>query len=355
MISAKMAVKSRYIPILKAKLAEFEALRELPAQIRQQVTPVIELRAEAGAETWGKRFATHWGEGAPIYVDVVAGRRGRGLASASDVLARVLEYCRLKGVLAIPVTGLIRPDAYQEVVASATRKDMRGVLIRLSPADAERNADLKALVREHGNNRSSLAALLDFGPIEPNATTQTALAALSLLAPLRGTAKWSLVGLASTSFPQRLGELPKEEVGDGVTRALVKRADWDAWTRVRRSSTDSSAVPTYSDYTVQHPKETEIDRKNIPRVPNIRYTLDDTWVIYQGKNLNKVASPTFRDLCGVLTGNGKEFTGASHCAGDQFLLRCARGEVTPIPANYAAWRRPCFTHHIASVLQRLPT
>jgi len=42
MISAKMPVKSRYIPILKAKLAEFEALRELPAQIRQQVTPVID-------------------------------------------------------------------------------------------------------------------------------------------------------------------------------------------------------------------------------------------------------------------------------------------------------------------------
>jgi len=353
MIPCELPVKSRYLPILKVKQAEFDALKELPNTIRRQLTPVMEFRAEPGAETWSKRLSSHWGEGAPIFVDVVPGRRGVGLAQASDVLARVLEYCRLKGVRAIPVTGLERPGKYQEVVEDAAAKDRRGVLIRLSPDDSEREADLGALIGHHVKNRTALGVLLDFGAIEPSAATQTAHAADSLLRPLSAAATWTLIALASTSFPQRLGDLEREDIGDGITRAVVKRADWDVWNRLNRRTSDVSSLPVFSDYSVQHPKEADIDKKTIPRVPNIRYTLDDTWVIYQGKNLNKVAKPTFGDLCRVLTARKNEFAASGHCNGDEFLDQCARGEIKPMPASYPSWRRPCFTHHLTKVIHQL--
>jgi len=352
MIWQALPVKSRYLPILKVKQAELEALKELPRATRQELTPVMEFRAEAGAEDWTKRLASHWGEAAPIFVDVVAARRGGGLAQASNVLARIIEYSRLKGLFVIPVTGLAKPAQYQEVVVDAARKDHRGVLIRLSPADSERETDLKGLVSEINNVTTNLGVMLDFGAIGPDAATQTAHAVRSLLPALIAVTAWRLVAVAATSFPQRLGELRRVDLGIGITRAAVNRAEWMAWRKLADKPGDLSVVPTFSDYTVQHPTETEIDARTIPRVPNIRYALDEGWAIYLGKDLNKVDTPTFGDLCQALTGTDG-FGGGSHCAGDKFLGQCARGEVRPMPASYPAWRRPCFTHHMTRVVNQL--
>src|SRR5208337_3351529 len=120
----------RYVPILRWKEAERLALRDLGDDVRDRITPLVQLVPESIAV--GKRTATAghallkvagdmrecWGT-RPLLVDFWRIDQRLRINGSMHPLAYLTRNARASLVSMVPVTGLHRDAAYQTAVREA--------------------------------------------------------------------------------------------------------------------------------------------------------------------------------------------------------------------------------------------
>jgi hypothetical protein len=350
-----------YVPILKGKNGEYGALESMSPEEKEQITPLIEIPpipwdhtnsipAKTIDQHFSKvdgKFEKSWGSDELFFVDLMwIGERER-MSNGTHPLAHLFSKIRLRASKAVPVTGLVRGDAYQEACREIVRDDKRGLCLRLQKDDFEEGGSLEpAITNLLGLLRISQAEtdlLLDLGSLHTENGEEPSIDVASLVKSIPSIKKWRSFVLAATGFPVDLIGLPPSEM------STVWRSEWTLWRNVAADHR-IARTPIFADYAIAHPQPPEVDPRVMRPSASIRYTTEDTWLILKGKNLKNYGYQQFHDVSKSLV-KSAAYSGPQFSWGDRYISDCAKGRASC--GNLTTWRRVGTSHHIAYVVQQI--
>lgn len=356
-----MLDRMHYVPILKGKAGEFDAIETLSATAKQAITPLLEMppigwdfrndRPEATIDEHVDGFAEKilgaWGTADVAMLDLEQVDDQGPLSSGSDPLTFVLDAARSNGLKIVPVTGIDRPQEYQSAVAHAIGLDGRGLCLRLNgesltqiTVNPERLAELLDTL-EVGPQQVDL--VLDFESIYGIPTGPLQLTMLTMLTHLPMRDQWRSLTLAAGSMPEDMSDVQSNSA------EIVPRPEWSLWVAIRASA---PRRPQFGDYGVAHPSYVSLDMRLIyPRMTaKIRYTIDDAWLLVKGRSLKRHGYGQFRDLAAQIVAR-HEYCGAGFSWGDEYIAECASG--IRGTGNLATWVSVATNHHLTFVVDRI--
>jgi len=359
-----MAEKWFYLSTLKGRQAEYGALAELDPETSRRVTPLIQLwpgnTEDDGSvlqQFWPdegedavsgslikqllEKVKDTWSPDRPVLLD------GEWLAGAA-AFKGVLAASRAFGRKPLPVTGLGRSDAYQNVIAESIALDHLGCVLRLVRDDfrddfAQR---LEAFLSRLGLPPSEIDVVLDLGHLERQYLERDEIFAASMIRSLPHLQDWrNLVLVASAAPASARGFQP-----NGIEP--YPRLEWWLWQLLQERADSLDRLPTFGDYGVIHPDRVEesANPRALPRVPQIRYTGESECLVVRGLDLNKHDAdhvpPLFRQLM-----KRDEWCGHKYSAAERWIADVAQGNQKV--GNGMVWKRVGTVHHWTFVIQQL--
>lgn len=348
-----------YVPILKWKQGEYLALEHLHDEVKENLTPLLEIppigydfeRAtesrtiDAHLEGFGKRLASKWG-GRQCFVDTNLIPRETRMADGRHFVQAVFDDARNNNCGAIPVVHLADDEATSSAIASTIGTDRRGMALRLILPDFDRpnlSSDIETILADTGLNRGDVHLILDaeapnFGAI--NVFVSWVQRYMSMIPHLDG---WQTFVFAATSYPSSVSHLqaPFEQ---------VPRFEWSAYQELVNRLDADHRKPTFGDYAVAHPRLVEFDMRQIRPSAKLRYTADDFWHIGKGTNVRDDGFEQYRDLCQTLT-EQSYFDGSGYSYADDYIVDCAQGAGST--GNLSVWVRVAMNRHFTKVVKDL--
>ncbi len=358
-----------YIPVLKAKRGELDALEDLGVASKRSVLPLLEVasipydfedeqptkRIDEHLATLPAKIKNAWGVEQAILVDGFLVEE-ENLEDGTNSIAWLFNGLRQEGVRAIPVIGFDRYPQYEEAVKNIVATDQRGCCLRIQTAQLEDVDELQekidALLVSVGVAPKDVDLVIDFGPMD---SSQMGVLRSTLSLTINSFPRlldWRMFSISSGAFPMNLTEVYQQST------AKQERADWLLWVYLWERRKKLKRVPVFSDYAVAFPEPEDIDPRLMRMSPNIRYTQDKYWLIVKGKALSKkkdkVQNPPARiqypELSTSLIGSDY-FQGENCCKGDAFIVQCAAK--TSGPGNATTWRRVGTCHHLTFVVKQI--
>jgi hypothetical protein len=344
-----------YRPVMKTKAAEFGALAELKPEVRARLTPLFDVQPPPREWEGGRKpLATHLesvlarlekvADAGVVLLDlpfVEAGTRATdGTHPARGVFMRALDL----GVQLVPVSGIRRDGAYDEAVLVAAKASGRGVAVRLNDQDLNPlllGRNLKRLLDRVGATPEESDLIVDLQQVSTNDVATRSVGLHTILTQLPAVAAWRSFTLIGGAFPMNLVGLKANHI------RKISRAEWLLWQRVR----ESLAMPIdYGDYIVDNPTPFDRDPKTVQASANIRYAADEQWIVVKGRGTKKNGWGQTLALSAQLV-KQQEFKGEAFSAGDAYIAKRARGEVSS--GNSTVWRRVAIVHHLTQVTTQL--
>ncbi|MBI4558615.1 MAG: beta family protein [Candidatus Hydrogenedentes bacterium] len=345
-----------YVPCLRWKLGEYQAIRGLSGSTKDFITPLIEVpeigfdfehgeqsrSVDAHLELFVKRVRPKW-DGRHCFVDLRLIDPTERMTDRGHPVAFVFDGLASQNCAATPVTGLDRDQHYQRAVRSAASKDGRGMCLRLSIEDAAR-PDIKisvdVLLRNSDLDREECDLVIDLGA--PNFEPVAGFAKLitELVARFPYLSQWRTLTLMGTSFPPSMAEI---EIGS----TIVRRWEWILYKRVVELLVNlRHRLPTFGDYAINYPDILPMDMRLLKPSATIRYTIDDAWLFVKGRNVREHKFEQYRNHCQVVLESG-HFLGARFSSGDRYIEDCAAGRGKT--GNLSTWRQVGTSHHLEKV------
>lgn len=345
-----------YIPILKWKAAEQQALKRLSAETKSHITPVIQLvmpkpkkrfkengEIKSPTELLEESIAVFkkklpeipsdiqeaWGN-SPAFIDV-------SLIDASlrqEALGTILELSHEIGTLLIP---MVSPHYASEVLDSTCRlaKGFKvGISLRLSPYDFQDATILKKTLGEFLSRGSLKEEVVDLF-VDFSITDENSLYLDDITGKIPNLSRWRTLTFASGSFPVDLTKCKIDKEN------LIPRSDWKNWFSQLQNK-KIVRMPSFSDYTIQHPVYKEQLQFFSPSA-SIKYTLNDEWLIMRGQ---KGKNYQYLLNAKVLVTDPR-FFGETFSFGDSYIVE--KSKENPLkgkPGNATNWLVAGINHHL---------
>ncbi|MEK8212582.1 beta family protein [Paenibacillus sp. FSL L8-0463] len=353
-----MLDKRHYVPILKWKQGEQTALNLLPKFIKESITPLIELppiewnyEKEQPKKTIDKHLNgigdsidKHWGKQQAFFIDLLYIKENDRLQNGEHPLQFVLGDLRQKKVVGIPITSVERDVAFQTEIIEANRIDNLGVGIRVREEDfGDLKTKIDHLLAILNIAKCSIDLIVDFEYIDPNTNIRTTLFLKEFLNNIPYLNDWRNIIFCATSFPKDLSEVQRDSI------EVIPRSEWIIWKDLIKTE-NIIRKPVFGDYTIANPSPFEADPRVIKIPASIRYTGDDQFVVFKGKNLRKFGYEQYYDLAAQLVDH-EEYKGPTFSAGDQYAYVVA--SKSDKPGSPTTWRRAGTNHHIVQVATEL--
>ena len=347
-----MSNYKHYVPILRWKQAEWQALRDLEPQVKRQVTPLIEFLPTKFNIPDDQALNKHiikalktlrdiWSGHGPIFVDYhLCPTRG------AQVLNSMYRSSLNMGLELIPVTGLNRAHNYQRELADIVAQHQSKICIRinlenLSSGDFE--ASLQSLLTLIDISPQSCHLVIDCGLLEDSGGFPFD----AILSKIPHIQDWLSCTIVGGNFPKDLTIFTEP----GIYR--FNRIDWQRW-RHEIITNKLPRIPAYGDYTIQHAiyKEPPKNPKGLNVSASIRYASSDYWVIMRGEGLRTKNGPGYDQYPAQaeLLKNQPEFCGPDFCAGDKHISLGLQLETKGSPMT---WLQVGINHHITFVVDQL--
>lgn len=344
---------TRYVPVLRTKMAEWTALRELADDVRQTITPCLEVLPHELARSGGgdnlphavRRFAQrirrNWGP-RPIFVD--ASHLTPTLRP--EMVALLAEAAPVYGVTPIWTLSLYEDAALCFSARQAATNGTLQFALRADYGELDKDdtSDLiNFVLRDLGVSPARTCFLVDCGVTDSTPPDYEWLAD-----HVPHMATWKEFVVAAGSF------LPDLD-GLAVGTRFHPRWDWlhwEAWARVIRHT--STRLPTFSDYTIQHAIFREPVAGANPTA-SIRYAAGEYWVIVRGEALWNRRKKESRH--NQYFGNARllaerdEFKGAPYSFGDRYISDVAQGRNGPGTAT--TWLAAGTNHHMTLTARQI--
>ena len=172
-----MQLPKPYVPLLRWRQGEYEALFRLGGPQKDAILPLIEvLKPDYDFEQrkpkrdlnehlklFGKRLGIKW-NGRPALIDMSRLDPADRMTDGRHPLAFIFDEARGAGVPLIPVTGLGRDTAFQKAVGAISATDGRGAALRCSLAevlDPDFDNHVKGLLWTIGVHWTKLDIIID--------------------------------------------------------------------------------------------------------------------------------------------------------------------------------------------------
>jgi hypothetical protein len=344
-----------YVPVLRAKAAEWQALTDLAPNVRAGCTPLVELTpdvtaarpkaaARAGRTTLEHAVVVTL---ANIQTDLAAGGRRLFLDSSLLGAARSEAWRVLRSAALRPLPGLV--PVIRAPSLDGRLGDLRfmagdgvGVCLRIT-ADICRRPDVaRVMVSELKAMELTPAdtdLVIDLGR-SPQTLTH---AQLRVLIP--ELAMWRSWTVLAGVFPLDLREFEAEQL-----EHRVEREEWTVWHH-QLALAAGWRRPSFGDYTIQYGEYAPAPKTSGSL--SLRYTLGTEWLILRGRKPNAAIGVGFDQYFGhahYLTAH-PEYYGAGFSAGDAFIdSKRAAGVPT---GGRTQWLAAGINHHLTATVSQL--
>jgi hypothetical protein len=363
----------QYIPCLRWKQGEYQAVWRLPTTVKQMFTPLIEI-PELGwdfeekkekktitqllTDFARKKIYKKWGT-SPCFVDLNLIPPTERMKNGTHPVHFIFDELRWLGCQTIPVTGLLRDGEYQRETKAALAKDRNGVCLRITIEQAAKSTfkiELDSLLSTLKVQSINCDFILDLGA--PNNFVPLegfSMAIQAIVSKVPYLNDWRTFTLLGTSFPESMGSVKKG--GE-----IVPRHEWKLYKMlVTVLKKTGRRLPAFGDYAINHPKVLELDMRQVNPSATIRYTIDDGWYIIKGEKVKKdkkdegekvkdkkYGFEQYRDLSKSII-NSKYYFGPTFSWGDDYIQKCANKKGST--GSLMTWRQVGTNHHIAKVVQ----
>lgn len=354
-----MAIPNYYVPLLRWRAGEYRALKRLSDACRHRTVPLIEAlppdydfalrqpkkHIDEQLKPFAKQVEDHW-PNRPALVDAVQIPAPTRMGDGRHPLTFIFDEARVKGLDLVPVTALDRDVGYQQSVRAIVAADARGVGLRCrleEALDPDFEANVDALLAQLGSPANAIDILLDLG--NPKFDPQPPLIAIiaSVLAGGGIFASARSVTILATSFPDSLTSL---QYGLDV----LPRREWLLYKALIAALPAPIRRPGFGDYAVAAVDFPKGDMRFMRGSPNVRYAIDDAWLVAKAKRQKSNNNQAYPGLCGAIIVSGR-FAGTAFSEGSKYIDGCRLG--TEKMGNPTTWKWVATNHHITKVVADL--
>lgn len=365
-----MITIKNYIPVLRWKKAERDALATLDVEIRDNITPLFELIMPAPKRDKGDYNKILSDSKTVLQNNLPSTIEELNKCCPIDSTAFVdvhlidgeLRAATLKQILddsltsshatLIPITHIIpvvSTDAdmsTRKVAVDYAVSSDSGLCIRIdrySLDDRDLNQVISDFVTQNKLDITKTDLLIDLGVVNDTDNTNHLSAQLARLPSL---GSWRTLILSGGAFPKDLSGFEKH------SHNQVIRHDWRVWSELRNTSLPR--IPFYSDYAIQHPIfYGQILGTNTSA--SVRYADDQQWEISRGeglRNKNGAGHQQYPALAQLIIGQNY-FKGANYSAGDGYIAERAADNTKT--GNPTTWLKAGLNHHLTLTTRQIAT
>jgi hypothetical protein len=354
--------KHTYVPAVRWRQGEYQALFRLTAAVKDRVMPLITIPpVEFDFELWQPkksvhehvhpfvaRFTAKWGK-RPAWIALdktIADGRMNGNVHPFDYL---FDGLRPNGNIAIPALPLEVDSDTIDAAARAAAADGQGAAVLLRLEDLMSGNPRKAIVSfasGFGIGLHELDVIVDlrarnFEPYKVFATALTA--AMKRLGNLYEVRNFVLLG---TAIPDSFAEIAKGS-------DEIPRHDWLFFKELMTAMPAGMRRPIYGDHTIVHPEFKALDMRKVKAAGKIVYTTPETWATRKGGAFRDNPAQMHAHCDEVVKDPAFAFRGASFSYGDKYIADCAA--MAESPSNLSRWKDVTINHHITTVVDDLAT
>lgn len=350
-----------YVPALKWRQGEYQALWRLSESHKTNTVPLIEITPpdfdfelwkpsktiDEHLEYFAKRLKAKWGARLAL-LDCGLLPAATRMANGTHPLNYLYDTAVNLGANLIPTTSFDRDSAYQRAVYEIDAAGDTGAALRCGLEDVldpDFDDNVDALLDVVGIDANNLDILLDlrspnFEPLADLAAT--IVAALSNATTFDNCRSTTLI---ATAFPDSMAK---------VTPPLQfwPRREWLLYKAVILALPTGVRIPAFGDYAISGPEFAQGDMRLLKPSATVRYAVDDGWLIAKGVNVRDNGFAQCRALCGSIVSSGR-FLGSSFSLGSAYVHDCRAG--TAKTGNLTTWRWVGTNHHIAKAVVDLST
>lgn len=352
-----MAIKEDYIPAVRWRMGEYQALLRLPDAAKARLRPLVILPAieydfETGepessphdhAIKFVKRFKAKWKDRVAL-IDIDASLHAEKIGGKTFI-EFVFAELRAAKTEAVPVVSLDYDTPAITELAEAAGIDGHGVCLRVRTEhlmSLNASARIVKLLGQVGTAAADVDFLVDLGAptYEPYAAFAKGLtAAIGKVSDLDNFRSFAMLG---TAFP--------ESMPSGKGESNLKRHDWLFYKEFVKALPKGFRRPIFGDYTTVHPAfKADFDMRKIKPAGKVVYTTPDTWLVRKGGAFQKDRAQ-MHGHCDSIVNSGK-FKGAGYSDGDSYIARCAKKEKDAGPSTLTKWKEVGISHHVMHVLE----
>lgn len=349
-----------YVPAVRWRQGEYQALLRLDPPVKDQITPLIsippvefdfELRVPKKSvhehvHPFVARYHKKWRR-RPAWVtlcdEIAAGRMNDG-SHVFDYLFSGLRALDARAVPALPLN--VDPDTVA-AARKAIALDSQGAGVIVHLEDLMKGALRKRI--------DSLADGLSTKPDEvdlfidlrtPNFQPYEDFAD-ALVAALRQVGDFqdyrNLV-LLSTAIPESFADIAKGS-------DEIPRHDWLFFKFLLGRIPSEMRKPIYGDYTTVHPDFTALDMRLVKAAAKIVYTTPESWATRKGTAFRDYPAQMHTHCAAIVNEDRFKFSGAQFSHGDRYIAACAAG--LEGHSNLTRWKEVAINHHITMVTHDL--
>jgi hypothetical protein len=349
-----------YVPSLRWRQGEYQALFRLSNPVKDRIVPFITIpEIEFDFEEWrpkksvqehvcpfAGRYKEKWGR-RPAWVAVHKSIVDKPMDDGRDIYTYVFDELRAFEAHAIPAIPLDADAVIVRAVGAILKKEKQGVAISVRLEDLMK-PDPKTLVQmlasTLGSELSDTDLIVDLGApnFEPYGVFAGALVgALGKLGDLNPFRNLVLIG---TAIPETFRDIAK-----GADE--IPRHDWLFYQALLASLPKHTRRPNFGDYTIVNPSFTPIDMRKVKSAGKVVYTTARSWAVRKGGAFRDNPKQ-MHDHCAAIVGAGI-FKGAGYSSGDDYIAKCALRQKGP--SNQPWWKYVTINHHITHVVDDLAT
>lgn len=355
-----MALSWLYMPVLKWKRGERDALRYLEEGQWASITPMLELQPIGAApDTPSLRLAL------PAYLDEVTEQINKSIptsqAACIDTGYASSDYAKQTSLLLAICRGLIKRLDHQivPVVRSAWLETLGGltgaqisalsefdeVILRLRTDEMDSSQiqpSVDSLAKFVKKRRIHLV-LDQFSLVDRQ--HHACIAAVTPYLHAAVAAGCASVTLAGGSFPVNL-------TGKRQGFTDLPRVEWQIWQEIQQDPAFNAL--RYADYAVTNPAPLpeDLDPKAVNPSIAIRYAADGFWRLYKGRGFKGAPRGELRNLCTLLVSDDV-YSGERYSYGDsKYYKDASGGDKNGVPWT---WRRDATSHHVVFTADALLT
>lgn len=346
-----------YVPILKWKRGQQDAIDKLTKDVKNKIVPLIEI---APLEDTKKSLENHIKNSSekmctilkqiPFFVDLCWIESYKVLPNGLHPLTQIINHCAKSKLKLIPVTGCNRTKEYNDAIKMAfSRNNKMEICLRLDVNDFNdiRN-NIKNIVNELSIPFCRIHLILDMRYYKKN-DNMDPITISNSIKKIPSISEWLSITLCGTSFPESLLNINPD------SNKKLERIHWMNWVYLYNKHNNLSKFLQYGDYCIEYPELFNGDPRNMKPSGNIRYTIDECFWIFKGHNtrtkskykdgwkqMYKISEELINHLC---------YCGANFSFGDKYIYNCAttKGDT----GGSEQWNKAGNNHHITYVINQL--
>jgi hypothetical protein len=341
-----------YVPVLRWKMAEWNALRDLDSDIKTKLTPLIELVPKdfEVKENSRKRksisqiidnkvqeIMDNWGT-APFFIDFQHIENLK-VNEKTSIQESFSSKAIAENLHPIPIVSLRKNKNTNSIIRIVSKVLNSGICLRIYPQYFHDDFFQK--------NLGDALSFFNYPPekidliFDNQIQSSDSIEIKTIHDLLPDLLKWRTISLIGGCFPK---DLTQFEVGEHE----LSRDDYLHW-KDQIKQKGFSRLLSFGDYTVQYPFIKDLSFPTFSA--SIRYTSEKYWIIMRGQSVKKGSGYAQWPANASMLCNRDEFSGREFSKGDEYIYTMS--EQTEKTGNARTWIQAGINHHLTFVVRQL--